>query len=193
MHIGCDSHSVYQMLKSAGVVKEEMIEITHFNPALAKYLPETNTLLLDAGLCVHDAIDRITMHGSRGPQGGARPNSDIDLCLVVNDRSLGIASDRKALLREILSTTLKGWRGKTELDLAAVFDKHQCELRCLSLDEFDPDLCSSTVDCMGLFKIQKGFNGFVSGPTVDCSKMYPLMTIWNRKENTAQQSVAGDV
>lgn len=169
-----------------------MIEIRHFNPALARHLLETHAVLLDAGLRVHDAIDRIILHGSRGPQGGARPDSDIDLCLVVNDRSLAVASDREALLREILNTTLEGWRSKTEPDLAAVFDKYQCDLRCLSLGEFDSDLCPSTVDCMGLFKIQMGFNGFVSGPAVDCSKMYPLMTIWNRKESIAQQSVAGD-
>ncbi|MHC5039405.1 MAG: hypothetical protein ACYTHM_19020 [Planctomycetota bacterium] len=32
----------------------------------------------------------------------------------------------------------------------------------------------------GLFKIQKGFDGFVTGPAVDCSKMFPLITIWTR-------------
>ncbi len=167
------------------VMQKKMIELTHFNSVFAEQLPDTHALLLGAGLYVHDAIDRITLHGSRGPQGGARPDSDIDLCLVVNKRSLNIASDCDALLRAILNTTLKSWRSKIECDLAAVFDKSQCDLRCLNLNEFDANLCASTVDCMGLFKIQKGFNGFVSGPAVDCSKMYPLITIWNRKENTA--------
>lgn len=144
-----------------------MIGIIHFNPVFAEQLPETQTLLLNAGLRIHDAVDRITLHGSRGPHGGARTDSDIDLCLLVNDRSLDVASDRDALLRSIVNTTLAGWRSKVECDLAAVFDKTQCGLRCLSLNEFDSDLCPSTVDCMGLFKIQKGYNGFVTGPAVD--------------------------
>jgi hypothetical protein len=128
-------------------------------------------------------VDRVTLHGSRGPQGGARPDSDLDLCLVVNSGSLAAAPDQAALLRAVLNTTLQDWQSGTELDLAAVFDRSQCGLRCFQQNEFSPDLCASTVDCMGLFKVQKGFSGFVSGRSVDCSMMYPLITVWQRALN----------
>ena len=169
-----------------------MIEITQFNPALAKHLPETHALLVETGLRVHDAVERITLHGSRGPRGEARLDSDLDLCLVVKSSSLAAAPNQDAFLRAVLNTTLQHWQSEIEPDLATVFDKSGCGLRCLDQSEFSSGLCASTVDCMGLFKIQKGFDGFVSDPAVDCSKMYPLMTIWNRRHDSAQQSVADD-
>ncbi|MHC4962516.1 MAG: nucleotidyltransferase family protein [Planctomycetota bacterium] len=87
-----------------------MVKITRFCPIFAKQLPDTNTLLVEACLWVHDAVEKITLHGSRGPQGGARPDSDMDLCLVVNSHTLDAAKDRDALLREALNTTLNGCR-----------------------------------------------------------------------------------
>ena len=169
-----------------------MIEITRSNPALAEQLPETHRLLVEGGLRVHDAVDRVTLHGSRGPQGGARPDSDLDLCLVVSGSALAAATSKGALLRAVLDTTLRNWPCHVELDLAAVFDKSGCGLRCLDQDEFSAALCPGTVDCMGLFKIGKGFDGFVAGPAVDCSKMYPLMTIWTRAASAAQPGGARD-
>lgn len=166
-----------------------MIIVTQFEPGLADQLPETHALLSDAGLCLHDAVDSVTLHGSRGPQGGARPDSDLDLCLNVNGRDLAAVASQDTLLRSILETTLKHWTSAVEVDLAAVFDKSNCGLRCFSESQFNPDLCQTTVDCMGLFKIQKGFDGFVTGPAVDCSKMYPLTRIWSREN--AQQSGGG--
>jgi predicted nucleotidyltransferase len=156
------------------------IEITRYNTELAERLPKIHALLLNAGLHVHDAVERVTLHGSRGLRGGARPDSDIDLCLVVSDSALALALDRDALLRAVLVTTLNDWRSPIEPDLAAVFDRSRCGLRCLSATDLDRDLCANTVDCMGVFKIQKGFDGYVRGPAVDCSKMYPLLTIWCR-------------
>jgi hypothetical protein len=152
-----------------------MVKITRFCPIFAKQLPDTNTLLVEACLWVHEAVEKITLHGSRGPQGGTRPDSDMDLCLVVNSHTLDAAKDRDALLREALNTTLNGWRSEVKLDIAAVFDTSHCGLRCLDLNEHDPDLCPGMVDCMGIFKIP---DGDVSGSAVDCSKMYPLITIW---------------
>ena len=152
-----------------------MVKITRFCPIFAKQLPDTNTLLVEACLWVHDAVEKITLHGSRGPQGGARPDSDMDLCLVVNSHTLDAAKDRDALLREALNTTLNGWRSEVKLDAAAVFDKSPCGLKCLNLNEHDPNLCPETIGCMGIFKIP---DGDVSGSAVDCSKMYPLITIW---------------
>ena len=159
-----------------------MVEITEFCPIYARRLPDTHTLLAEAGLRVHDAVEKITLHGSRGPQGGARCDSDLDLCLVVNRRSLDAAKDRDALFREVLRTTLDGWRSKIELDAAAVFDHSRCGLKCLDLNEHDPDLCPGPVGCMGVFKIPEGR---IAGSAVDCSRMYPLTTIWTRNDTTA--------
>lgn len=167
-----------------------MIEITQFNPALAKHLPETHALLVETGLRVHDAVERITLHGSRGPRGEARLDSDLDLCLVVKSSSLAAAPNQDAFLRAVLNTTLQHWQSEIELDLATVFDRSPCGLRCLDQTKFSPGLCANTIDCIGLFKIQKGFDGFVSGPAVDCSKIHPLMTIWDRRENNVQHNVA---
>jgi hypothetical protein len=157
-----------------------MIEVRRFNPFLAEQLPDTYALLEDGGLRIHGSVDRVTLHGSRGPRGGARPDSDLDLCLAVSATSLAVARDQSQLLREVLVTTLDAWQRHVDLDLAAMFDKTGCGLRCLDLSEYSPCLCPSTVDCVGLFKIQKGFDGFVSESTVDCRRMYPLMEIWTR-------------
>lgn len=157
-----------------------MKRITQFEEDLAKELPETHALLAGANLVVHDSVEMVTLHGSRGPQGGARPDSDVDLCLTVERRAIDESPDAEALLREVLRMTAENWRGPVEADLAAAFDKSNCGLRCLDTREFDPELCPSTVDCMGVFKVQRGFDGFVTGPVNDCSKMYPLMVIWRR-------------
>lgn len=162
------------------VVHETMITITQLDTGVAEQVPQTHALIVDTGLVLHDAVDYVTLHGSRGPQGKARPASDLDLCLIVSADALVAAANPKVLLRSVLVTTLQHWTGTVELDLATVFDKSHCGLRCLGESHFNPSLCPSTVDCMGMFKIQRGFDGFVTGPSVDCSKMYPLLRIWSK-------------
>jgi hypothetical protein len=157
-----------------------MRQITAFTPELAADCAKTHALLVRSGLWVHGAVERVTVHGSRGPQGGARPDSDLDLCLVVNAALLAAAPDREKLLRAVLETTLAHWESPVEIDLAAAFDRSQCGLLCLAEPRYKPGLCRSTVDCLGLYKIQKGVSGYVTGPGVDCSKMYPLMTVWSQ-------------
>ncbi|MFC1452400.1 hypothetical protein ACFLSJ_03540 [Verrucomicrobiota bacterium] len=107
----------------------------------------------------------------------------------MNGSQVTPAATQQALLRSVLVTTLRRWTGEIELDLASVFDRSGCGLRCFTRTRFNPDLCPTTIDCMGLFKIQKGFDGFVTGPAVDCSKMYPLCRIWSRDD--AQQAIRG--
>ena len=118
-------------------------------------------------------------------RGRPRPDSDLDLSLVVDPSRLAAAQDQDAFLRAVLNATLQHWQGTIELDLAAIFDKFNCGLRCLDQAEFSPGVCFREVDCMGLFKIQKGFDGFVPGSLLDVRKMYPLMTIWVRQGNEA--------
>ncbi|MCP4755166.1 MAG: hypothetical protein GY866_30180 [Proteobacteria bacterium] len=159
-----------------------MIHITEFENAFARDLPETHSLLVDSNLMVHHGVSRITLHGSRGTAGWPRSDSDVDLTLVLDSSCLAGNADYASLLNSVLSTSLRNWRGRVELDLAAAFDKSKCGLSCLDREEFDPQLCPSTIDCMGLYKVQKGFGGFVSGPFLEARKMYPLKVIWRKPE-----------
>lgn len=154
-----------------------MFETTRLDE-IDERLGETGQLILDSGLWVHDAVDRVTLHGSRGPKGGARSDSDLDLCLVVNIGSLSSARDQGALLREVLLATLDGWKASVNLDVAAIFDKSKCGLLCLDRGDIDPELCTETVGCMGIFKLPVGF---ISDVGADCRLMYPLATIWSRR------------
>ena len=48
----------------------------------------TRELLRAAHLVVHPRVMRVTLHGSRGPAAGFRPDSDVDLCLLADSRRL---------------------------------------------------------------------------------------------------------
>lgn len=158
-----------------------MNETLQFVPALAEQLPETHALILRSGLRVHDAVCRITLHGSRGPKGGARPDSDLDLCLVVHDGWPDGADAQDRFFRTVLNTTRESWQGEVELDVALAFDASGCSLHCLCDPDWNPDHCPSTVGCIGLFKLGRGFDGRVPASAVDCRKMRPLLTIWTRE------------
>ena len=157
-----------------------MQTLATFSPQAALEVPETRALLLQSHLAIHDAVRRITLHGSRGLGGHPRPDSDIDLALIVDLPPPGEPAAAGALLRAVLDTTLAAWTGRVELDLAAVFDRRRCGLRCLAGDGHDFADCEQTRDCLGVFKIQRGFNGFVDARDVDCRKMQPHLVIWER-------------
>lgn len=142
-------------------------------PALTEELPATWALLRAGNLVVHDRVSMVSLHGSRGPRGGARPDSDLDLALVVRPPYPPDAKEFAALLREVINTTLRNWRGPVELDLAAVFDKTGCGLPC-----FEGPREPATPNCLGVYKLQKGFDGFVA--ETDCRAMHPLVVIWRR-------------
>ena len=118
----------------------------------------------------------MVLEGSRGLSGNSHAGSDIDLSLVV-DRAFLPASDpdRAELLRSLLRTTLDSWRGEVELDIAAVFGD---DLRLFALRDYDADVCR--VESFGVYKIQKGFNGYVPAHILDLRKMYPMLTIWHQ-------------
>lgn len=158
-----------------------MNPVRPFPPQSMSRLPETHRLLMAGGLFVHEAVARVTLHGSRGPAGSPRPDSDIDLGLVVDDRFLRAATDANALLDAVLAATRDSWRGSVELDLAAVFDRSGCGLKCLKIENFDFASCPSTTGCLGVYKLQRGFSGTVDPAMVDCRKMQPCLTIWERK------------
>ena len=61
-----------------------MSAVIAFDEEFAQEFPETYRLLADSNLILHEYVERISLHGSRGPAQNARVDSDIDLCLHVS-------------------------------------------------------------------------------------------------------------
>ncbi len=161
-----------------------MIAVLHFEPSFATCLPETLAILLSGGLVLHPAVARVTLHGSRGLAGNYRPDSDLDLSLLVpgsEPPTIDAALDNH--LKAVIETTLRGWKGPVELDLAAVFPLWPCGLVCFARSAYDPAACpSGGVDCFGIYKLQKGFSGFLWGAGIRVERIYPCITIWKSPE-----------
>jgi hypothetical protein len=157
------------------------IIITEFDPVFRDTLPETYHLLLAANLTIHPDVQRITLHGSRGLVGNYRPDSDIDLSLITSLDSSKLPREKLGgLLEDILRTTLENSRCAVELDLAALFDYKGCGLTCFNVKSYSELHCEKdSAGCLGIYKIQKGFHGFVP-PITEISKMYPLIEIWHK-------------
>ena len=157
------------------------LEISDFKRELKDTLPETYRLLKEANLKVHPNVRRITLHGSRGPAGGNRDDSDIDLSLITDIDNTKLPEEELGhLLKSVLLTTLENNHCPVGLDLVVAFDRNGCGLSCFDVSNHDELRCEKEAKgCMGLYKIEKGFNGFVP-PIVQVSGMYPFITIWNR-------------
>ena len=157
----------------------QLLKISKFLPELAVSLSDTHGLLLEGNLVVHPFVSRVVLHGSRGPAGGWRPNSDIDLSLIVDMPEAQISD---ALFYEITRTTLDHWKSLIDVDLAVIYDMKKCGLNCFEQTVWHPDVCQiGGTDCFGLYKIQKGFNGFVRNAAIQVRLMYPCLTIWQRE------------
>ena len=100
---------------------QSLTRIGEFEAQLEAARPDTAELLRSAQLTVHPAVSWITLHGSRGLASGHRPDSDVDLCLVVDAARLANAPDPAAFLDQVLRTTLDAWAGPVEADLAAAW------------------------------------------------------------------------
>jgi hypothetical protein len=159
-----------------------MIEINEFDPTFAVCLPETLRILESNGLKVHPAVSQITLHGSRGLARNPRPESDLDLSLLVSFSAPPAIDDGLGkYLREVLEVTSHTWSGPVELDLAAVFPLRDCNLVCFQKATYDPAMCpTGGIDCFGLYKRQRGFSGFVLNTGIQVRRMYPCITIWRK-------------
>jgi hypothetical protein len=124
-------------------------------------------------------VSKVVLHGSRGPGGGYRADSDIDLSLIVDVPSgPGIESH----LEEVLELTLREWRATVAPDLAAIFDSRNCGLKCFEHTRWDKAICSlGGTDCFGLYKMQKPWHGLVKNAGVQVKLMYPCLIIWQRR------------
>ena len=157
-----------------------MIKVLEFEKRFASLLPETHELLNFSNLTVHPAVSRIILHGSRGPARKSRPNSDIDLSLIIEPEPA--QADPEWFLEQIFNATKLSWRGFVELDLAVIFDLQKCELECFNQIVWADQICKlGGVDCFGLYKIGKGFNGLVREAGIEVKRMYPCIKIWQRK------------
>jgi hypothetical protein len=159
-----------------------VITITNFGPDVERLLPEVCALLRRSNLVIHDGVAQLFILGSRGLAGGFHAESDVDLSLMVDMQQLPQREpDREHYLRQVLDTTLTHWQGSVETDLAAVFDTFTCcGLRCFQTRNYDPDIIRDRgIDCFGIYKIQRGFNGYVT-QGVQLAPMYPLLRIWHR-------------
>jgi hypothetical protein len=158
-----------------------MAKIVEFEPKLTSLIPKTAALLETSNLTLHPAVSRVILHGSRGLAGGYRSDSDIDLSLIVDIDSGTPFSQLQSMLREVVQVTLSSWKSDIEPDLAIVFDVRKCGLACFEQNAWNDRVCGvGGVDCFGLFKTQKGFDGFVTNAGVQVNRMYPCLKIWSR-------------
>jgi hypothetical protein len=149
--------------------------------ALAQHLPATYALLQTANLVVHPSVAWIVLHGSRGLAGGARPDSDVDLSLIVVPPASVAATEYETHLHSVFSATFNAWRADVELDLAVVFETRGCGLHCFAQVNWREDMCDiGGLDCFGLYKLQKGFGGLVTNAGIQIKRMYPCLEIWRR-------------
>ncbi|MBZ0288985.1 MAG: hypothetical protein K8I30_15310 [Anaerolineae bacterium] len=156
--------------------------ITTFEPELAAMLPETAILLGQANLTIHEAVCQVTLLGSRGLAGDYRPKSDIDLSLMVDANLLPATEPERAQwLRAVIDTTLTNWRSPLDVDVAAVFDKGGCcGMRCFNERHWNDAVINRRgEDCFGVYKVQRGFDGYVN-QGVRLASMYPMLPIWRR-------------
>jgi len=156
--------------------------VTIFAPALEALLPQTYGLLHTARLVLHPAVERVILTGSRGIGGRPRPDSDVDLSLVVARGALPADQpEREQMLCAVIEATLLMWQGRVECDLAAVYDQRACGLNCLAGQRDAPSACDHGEHCQfGIYKLQKGFSGEVPWARIELERMYPVLEIWRR-------------
>jgi predicted nucleotidyltransferase len=156
--------------------------VTIFAPALEALLPQTYRLLYTARLVLHPAVERVILTGSRGIGGRPRPDSDVDLSLVVARGALPADQlEREQMLCAVIEATLLMWQGMVECDLAAVYDQRACGLNCLAGQRDAPSACDYGERCrFGIYKMQKGFSGEVQWAVIELERMYPVLEIWRR-------------
>lgn len=150
---------------------------------LKNLLPITYDILNKANLVVHPYVYKIVLSGSRGLSNYFREDSDIDLSLLVDSKLLDSEVNKERVLKEILDVTLNNWKGRAELDTVAVFDICGCKLACFNYEFYSDKICKDGgTDCLGLYKIQKGFCGLVPKIGISISLIHPIITVWEREK-----------
>jgi hypothetical protein len=163
----------------------EMVTITEFEPDFARAFPALCETLKNGPLVIHDAVSRVTLHGSRGPAGGFEENSDIDLCLIVDSEQYPNMAQDEELLKEIIYTPLAEWRGTLKLDLRVNFDLRKCGLKCFDECQYKAGICTGGgLDCFGIYEIEDGQPLYVINSSTNVKSIYPCVLVWKRDGKT---------
>jgi len=165
-----------------GTASNAPLLINQFESHFIAQLPETYQLLRHANLVVHPAVAHVVLYGSRGLAGRARPDSDVNLFLVLHPTQVPSSPAREHFLRMLLGLTLGHWQASVNLDAAAVFDLRGCGLRCFDRTRYDARPCrwGNGVDCFGIYKIRPGYSGYVR-TGLQVRRMYPCIRIWRNR------------
>lgn len=156
--------------------------VEQFDSSFEAMLPQTSRLLKDGRLVVDPRVSSIILYGSRGPAGGCRPDSDVNLCLVVDDSGLDRESEfeHQAAMKAILEETLSQWQGEAPLDLEAIFDIHGCFMRCLRNPAINIKRCPyHGVDCFGVCKLRRGEAHYMLQTGQQVNRIRPCLEIWS--------------
>lgn len=104
------------------------------------------------------------------------------MSLLVDSKFLNKELNPEQILKEVLNVTLINWKSKVELDTVAVFDINNCNLKCFDYKSYSDKLCKmGDTDCLGLYKKQKGFHGYVPKIGISIKLIHPIITVWERK------------
>ncbi|NQT60967.1 MAG: hypothetical protein HQ557_18520 [Bacteroidetes bacterium] len=143
-------------------------------------LPESYNILTSGGLYIDNRVKAVLLSGSRGPSGGYRVDSDIDISLVLDNNLLSNPIEKELELRSILSITMEKWNSHIELDTALLFDTKNCGFSCFLHYPQKNDCKLNDKDCFGIYKLQKGFYGFVPKIGIEVEKIFPIRLVWQR-------------
>ena len=157
-----------------------MITITEFEYEFEQEYPKASELLKKGGLTVHEGVQKITLHGSRGPKGGFRDDSDLDVSLIVDTGQYPDIKHDAELAKEILYATLANWHDNVKLDLTIVFDIRGCKLVCFNEPQYATGVCTAAggIDCFGMFRIEDGIPDYVINASTNIKSIYPCIVIW---------------
>ena len=146
---------------------------------LIKDLPETYKILKSGNLVVDEKIKAVFLSGSRGPANSFKTNSDIDITMILDNELINNPENCEEKLKQIIRYTIDNWIHEIELDTVLIYDNNHCDLKCFLENDISTCKCEKT-DCFGLYKIQKGFKGFVPKMGIDSREVFPIVMIWKR-------------
>ena len=143
------------------------------NALRTRGLSATADLLAASGFSVHPSVAAVVVEGSRGLKNSFRADSDLDIGLVLDPAEAPTAQ----LCTQIIHHSLSHWQSDIELDLAVLFDKNACGIVCLQRSSANGLACGKGTDCLGIFKLQKGFSGFVPNLGLTIEMTLPALYI----------------
>jgi|GEM_PF-5185304 len=155
------------------------MKIKKYHGDFTNGLPHTYEILQSGGFCVHPAVKSVAIYGSRGLEKIPRFDSDVNLWLVVDTKTIP-RDEKKAMqfLDEVLDETEKNWKGQNPLDLFVVFDVASCNLRCLEKGFRRCSTNPGMTNCLGIYRRSALFRGFLNNEGCDISQALPFCTVY---------------